>query len=323
METTLRPTTLRETACVSAIDSRRARFVDDVCSMHDVLRFRRLVAAIEASSSADVYVARRHGVVTIAARTRDIPARYLVGLLGFRLAEYLRVGFACKTVTAKRALFAEPAHVVNPDDWHVVALDERTGQILGYVELVGPAPGFARVDRGDDADRPFPVEQSHRIDILSAFGARDRHSRSSIREVKRFLHRGSMTDRGLRLRVSLECLLALARVVEGQAATISAIIGDAESHVALRHVVLLGLDVRVLAGTEPRLPDEDLMHPAYVTRADVKPFFAELPGVQEIRRRSAVIEQVVDNADIFAEVGRLAEEMQGSVESVAVTAPAA
>ena len=124
-------------------------------------------------------------------------------------------------------------------------------------------------------------------------------------------------------RVSLECLLALARVVEAEFPGIAAIIGDAESHVALSHVVLLGLDVRVLVGTAPSLPDEDLMHPAYETRADVKPFFAEVPELQEIQRHAAVIGRVLDNSDIFADIALLGEEMQGSVQNVVLAAPAA
>ena len=93
LETKVRLGSVRGPECISAIDPRSARFVDDVCSLHDVLRFKRLVAAIE-DSSADYYVARRYGIVTLAARTCDIPRRYLLGVLGFRLAEYLRVGYA-------------------------------------------------------------------------------------------------------------------------------------------------------------------------------------------------------------------------------------
>jgi hypothetical protein len=322
VDTKVNSESVREPERIPAIDPRTARFVDDVCSLHDVLRFSRLVTAVENAAS-ECYVARRHGVVTLAVRTRDIPHRYLLGILGFRLAGYLRVGFASGEVAAKRALFSEPSHIVHPDDWHIIALNEQTGHILGYVELVGPEVGVAGIHAVDSNTRMFSVERSHRVDFLSAFGVSDRYPRDSVREVKRFLHRRSLTDRGLRLRVSLECLLALGRIVEFHFPGIAAVVGDAESHVALRHVVLLGLDARVLMGTTPWLPDDDLMHPAYVTRTEVRPFLAAVPDLGEIQRRAAAIDRVLDNTDIFAEIAVLGEAMQGSVDHVALAAPAA
>jgi hypothetical protein len=310
-----------EPESIATLDPRTSRFVDDVCSVHDMLRFSRLVDLVE-KATAKCYVVRRHGVVTIAARTCDIPHRYLIGILGFRLAQYLAVGFASAKVTAKRGLFCEPMGVLNPEDWHVIALHEETGQILGYVELAGPQVGVA-IHAADSNSGTLPVEHSHGVDLLSAFGVQDRLPRRTVREVKRFVHRRSMTDRALRLRVSLECLLALTRVVESHFPDIAALVGDAESHVALRHVILLGLEVRVLVGTTPSLPEEDLMHPAYVIRSDVKPFFAEVPDLGEIRRRAAVIDSVLDNSDIFADIALLGEAMQGSVEHVHLSASAA
>ncbi len=93
--------------------------------------------------------------------------------------------------------------------------------------------------------------------------------------------------------------------------------GDIEEHVALRHLLLAGLDVQVVDGTAPQLPESDLMHLAYVQRSAVKPFVAEVPAREELERRVEVVERVLTSPDLFAAVAGMPEELLGTTRRIA------
>jgi hypothetical protein len=290
------------------------RYTRDIRRLHDVLRWGRIYDELAGVDTA--YRARRHSVVTIAAQTKDIPYRYLLALAGFRLAQYLRVGYASSEVTFRDALFREPLAALHPTDWHALALDETSGEILGYLELAGNGDRTAQPVTGASNRNPFPVEQTHRIDLFQTVTPRRDLTTHTVWEAKRFVHNGNIHRKDLRLRVSLELLLAMGRIVESSYPAVLAVVGDAEENVALRHVVLLGLHATVITGTTPRLPDDDLTHPMYITRDVVEPFYAEVPDLGEISRRAAIIDKVIDQPDIFTDIHLLMTEMHGTVDRV-------
>lgn len=303
-----------ETAPTPEKDCVAQRYTRDIRHLHDVLRWGRIYDELAGVGTA--YRVRRNGVVTVAAQTKDIPHRYLLGLAGFRLAQYLRVGYASNEVTFRQALFCEPITALNPTDWHALALDETSGEILGYLELAGNGDGIPQPVHGASNRNPFPVEQAHRIDLFQAVAPRRDLTTHTVWEAKRFVHNGNIQRKDLRLRVSLELLLAMGRIVESAYPAVLAVIGDAEAHVALRHVVLLGLHATVVTGTVPRLPDDDLTHPMYITRDVVEPFYAEVPDLAEISRRAAIIDNVIDQPDIFTDIRLLMTEMPGTVHHI-------
>ena len=89
---------------------------------------------------------------------------------------------------------------------------DGNGQILGYLGLVGAGDSVPRPL--DDPDRAlFPVEVAHGINLYDAVPSVRSVTTDQVRELKRFVHRRSMTDRILRLRVSLELLLAAGTIV--------------------------------------------------------------------------------------------------------------
>jgi hypothetical protein len=295
-------------------DSETQRYTRDIRRLQDDLRWGRIYDELAGVSNA--YRVRRHGVVTVAAQTKDIPHRYLLGLAGFRLAQYLRLGYASSDVTFRKALFCEPITVLNPTDWHALALDEASGEILGYLELAGNGDVIPHPVHEASTRNPFPVEEAHRIDLFQAVAARHDLTTHTVWEAKRFVHSGNLKRKDLRLRVSLELLLAMGRIVESAYPAVLSVIGDAEADAALRHIVLLGLNVTVVTGTVPQLPEDDLTHPSYITRDVVEPFYAEVPDLAEVSRRTAIIDSVIDQPDIFADIHLLMTEMPGTVDRI-------
>jgi len=300
---------------LSTMDAAQTRYVQDVLAVHERLSFGGLVRHL---SERDVpwLVTRPDGLATLAARTDQIPHRYLLGLQGFRLAQYLKLGYASNQVVYARSLFCEPSHALHPTDIHVVTLDQPSGRILGYVGLASSADAEPRDPAAEDR-APFPCEVAHGVNVFARVRPMPDLHTHEVREVKRFVHDRSLTDRTLRLRVSLELLLGLGRALQAAAPAVRVLVGDVEERVALRHLLLMGLDVYLLEGTRPVLPAHDLMHPMYEVRDVVKPFVACAPTGDELRRRTDLVERAVTGADLFAGAGLLVQHLTPTLQRVA------
>ncbi len=189
-------------------DNLSTRFARDVVTLNTQLAFRRLPNAL---LDAELLhrVERPNGLTTLTVRTDQLPDRYLLGLMGFRLAQYLQLGYACRQVVHAAGMFAEPAHHLADDDIHVVTLDAR-GRILGYLSLAGS--GDARpYELIDPARRPFPVEVAHDLNLFHRVEPVDGVRSDQVRELKRFVHSRLMQDKEQRLQVTLELLLGAGR----------------------------------------------------------------------------------------------------------------
>jgi hypothetical protein len=287
------------------------RYVTDIVGANAEFRYGRLLQRMLAS---DVeYTSAQHlGVVTVGGRTREVPEQFLRAVAGFRLGQYLALSYASPDVCYDRALHLEPLDSFKPDDYHLASFCEESGRLLGYVCLAGNGDLAPRPVTGRGRGKAFPVEVAHGIDVFSAVGAPALVT-SEVREVKRFVHARGMTSRPLRLRVSMELLLALSAAVGRGPAQVRALVGDVEEQLALRHLLLVGLDVHVISGTRPVLARQDLMHPMYVTRDEVVPFFTLLPGGEELRARTEILRAVVASEEILPAVHQLLSGLHGSV----------
>ncbi|WP_405777338.1 hypothetical protein [Streptomyces sp. NBC_00859] len=297
----------------------RRRYIRDILAMQERLSFRGLSKELEQSGNYLYRADRGQGVTVTAALTEQIPRRYLMGLGVFRLSQYLQAGYASPDIVFNESLFCEPIHGFGDADIHVIATDTGTGRILGYVSLA---------HSGDPEPQPvsaeervlFPCEQAHGMRLLSLLPASRGLSTHAIREVKRFVHDHAMTDRTQRLRVTLELLSGITGALCHPDSRTRMLVGDVERHVALRHLVLLGLEVHLVEGTTPDLGPTDLMHPMYVTRDKVLPFIAVLPPREEAVRRAALVEQAATAAAPFRAVRDLMASLAGTVNSIEVAA---
>ncbi len=284
--------------CHQSTGEAAVRYTADVVSLHRRLSFRGLSAQL----GPDQVLHREHrgdGLVTLAVPTRHLPHRYLLGLQGFRLSQYLQLGWICEETVYSGALFSEPAHGASPDDVHVICLS-GDGAIQGYLCLTACGDGGGSWDL-HDPDRPaFPVEEAHDINLFDHVEALPGVRTDGVRELKRFVHARTLTDKQQRLRVTLELLYGMGRVLQGVTPSVRTLVGDLEEHVALRHLLLAGLDVQLVEGTSPGLAERDLLHHMYLARASVKPFVAHLPAEEVVEERIALLEQALASEDLFA-----------------------
>ncbi len=300
--------------CTTTSGLRAERYVDDVVSLHRGLSFRGLLTRVDRRHLLHL-VERGDGLATVALETRHLPHRYLVGLQGFRLAQYLQLGWICADLVYSSAIFCEPVQAVHPHDVHVITMSP-SGAILGYLALTGPADGEP-ADLLDPARGQFPVEQAHGINLFEHVAGLPGVRTDEVRELKRFVHSRTLTDRTQRLRVTLELLYGMGQVLTDLRPAVRTLVGDVEEKVALRHLLLAGLDVQLVEGTAPRLDASDLLHHAYVQRAAVKPFVAHLPDSDEVASRVGLLEETLDSPDLFDATAQMARSATGALTRVA------
>ena len=148
--------------CTNPSEHPSDRYAADVVSLNRDLSFRNLARQDPAIFTH--FAERGDGLVTLSVPTRHLPHRYLIGLQGFRLAQYLQLGWACSSVAYRQAIFCEPVGVAHADDQHIITMNP-TGRILGYVSLATNGDDESR-DLFDPARAAFPVEEAHGVNIF-------------------------------------------------------------------------------------------------------------------------------------------------------------
>jgi hypothetical protein len=252
------------------------RFADDVVRLHGQLSFRRLPDAIKGEPlyfSDDI----GDGLITMTVCDSQIPARYLKGVLGFRLAQYLRLGLISNELVYQGALFHEPnaSSERAVENIHTVTLDAETGRILGYIGLVCSLDPESMPLDSPRRSR-FPAESAHHVDIISRFAEPGLGSHQ-VYEIKRFVCDLSMERGGQRARVPWHLILGLGSGVVNLGDKVRIVLGDSKESGALRHIRLLGMDPVVIDQTTPSLPKSELMWPSYTQKVLAKPFAAPVP----------------------------------------------
>ncbi|MBA8826612.1 hypothetical protein FHX42_003991 [Saccharopolyspora lacisalsi] len=234
------------------------------------------------------------------------------------MAQYLEIGWASPEVVTTRALFTEPMRSLRRHDLHFVTLDEKTGEILGYITLAQNADPQPVSVRDHESRHRFPVEGAHEVDLFGAVDAPAELTTHEVYEIKRFVHACWLDDAQRRLQISLELILAVTRTLESCTPRIRALVGDAEASVALRHLLMMGLNVTSVTGTDPRLNRDNILYPTYATRDVVEPFYARVPAPSGLSHRAACLEEVLSSSSPPTALRELLREVRGTVERVAV-----
>ncbi|WP_100502244.1 hypothetical protein [Geodermatophilus chilensis] len=301
--------------CTTPPRSATRRYAADIVALHDRLSYRHLLDHLP---HADLLhrAARGDGLVTVASTTEHLPHRYLLGLQGFRLAQYLQLGWACEEALHRSAGFCEPLQWLHADDVHVLTYSSRTGRILGYLSLTTSGAQEPR-DLLEPGRPRFPVETAHRVNLFESVAAPAGVRSDEVRELKRFVHSRTLTDRAQRLRVTLELLLGAGQTLVALEPAVRVLVGDVEEKVALRHLLLAGLDVHLIEDTQPWLPDDDLLHLAYTRRGEVKPFVAHVPDRAELEGRVELLEATLASEDLFEATDAFSGAVRGSARRTA------
>lgn len=255
---------------------RARRYARDIVRLHERLSYRRLPMEMEGDPLSLVEDPGA-ALVTVTGRDSQFPSRYLRGLLGFRLAQYLRLNWISADAVHRSAVFHEPLpHPRAVQNIHTVTLCTRSGKIRGYVGLACSAdPESLPLDSAGRV--PFPTEAAHGVDLLGRY-ARPGLGTHQAYEFKRFLRDQTMARGEQYVRVPWHLILGMGEAVLALDGAVRIVLGDAKEHVALRHLRLVGFDLHVVEGTSPRLDESDPMAPIYRQRVMAKPFVAPVPA---------------------------------------------
>ncbi|HEY5835809.1 hypothetical protein [Streptomyces sp.] len=293
---------------------RRDRYIADVLALHDRVSLRGLAAQVE-----PLYLARRpDGLTVLAVPQSGLPERYRLMIYGFRLAQYLRLNFASDRVAHACGLFAEPSGS-HGEEIHVIVLQESTGAILRYVSYLGTRDPRPRPVT--DPDRAlFPAEVAHGVNFFDHVPPADSPLSNEVWEIKRLVQRGSETDTPItqRLRITLEMILCFYSTLQRLDPQAKYLIGDGEEGLAIRRLTRSLKDITVIEGTTPRLPEDDLLAPSYVTRSEVKPFVARAPQGEELAELVRWMQAAVSGTDPLSGFRELVARVEGQIRRVRV-----
>ncbi|GGZ52088.1 hypothetical protein GCM10010344_17680 [Streptomyces bluensis] len=256
-------------------DARARRYAVDIIRLHERLTYRRLLTELKGDPLSLIEDPRRR-LVTLTARDSQFPTRYLKGILGFRLAQYLRLSWISPDSVHRTAAFHEPllgSRAV--ENVHTVTLCRRTWKIRGYVGLACSADAES-LPLDSPRRTPFPTEAAHGVDLLRRY-AQPGLGTHQVFEFKRFLRDQTMPRGAQHTCVPWHLMLGMGESLIGLGDAVRIVLGDAKEHVALRHLRLGGFDLHVVEGTSPRLGASDPMAPIYRQSVVARPFVAPVP----------------------------------------------
>lgn len=273
------------------------RYAEELADLHGRLSFRRLPEQLDGEP---LWLRRRDAspLTTVAALEQQIPNRYLLGIYGFRLAQYLRLDWVCADTVYLHGLIAEPRHHTHPLDVHVVTLDQRSGCIVGYVCLAH-GDQTATTTFGEQTRALFPFEVAHQVRVEEKLPDLSGVSCASAREVKRFVRDVTLRDKELRSRVPWESLTGLGAVLMSIDPRIELLVGDLQESVALQHLLSVGMRTRLILNTQPMLNAGDIMRPMYVKRSAVRPFVADVPALERMKTMIEAVDQALTSGEPF------------------------
>jgi cyclic nucleotide-binding protein len=237
----------------------------------------------------------RHGAAVVAVPTTSLPAAAMAGLLQFRLAQYLDIGFIDRRLAHRAAMRSEPASVVAPGDIHVVAGAPGTGEVLCYAVLEQPPDAVAGC-RLRSPDRPlYPVERVHGAGLYQRLPILPDLRVAKVRELGRFVkNQRPAAARELVARAVVELGVAVFRLVAGALRlTLDAVVGDLEEHVAKQNLDFFHIPSVVIHGTVPYQPSASYLYPRYQLHT-VYPFACLASDVYTALPRLHAIDQALE-----------------------------
>ncbi|MEU7059274.1 hypothetical protein [Streptomyces sp. NPDC046197] len=265
-----------EPGAADAVDLGAVRFAADIIRLHERLSYRRLPAELT-GRPLSLIEDPASALVTVTGRDSQFPARYLKGILGFRLAQYLRLKWIAAAAVHRGAVFHEPLPQPRAvENIHTVTLCQGTGKIRGYVGLACSADTES-LPLDSPRRTPFPAEAAHGVDLLGRYARAGLGTHQAF-EFKRFLRDQAMPQGEQYARVPWHLMLGMGEAMIALGDAVRIVLGDAKEHVALRHLRLAGFELHVVEGTSPRLSASDPMSPIYRQTVVAKPFVAPVPA---------------------------------------------
>jgi hypothetical protein len=267
-------------------------FAEEVIQAGAAVRLAALLAAPPAGIP--YHLPGRNGVAVVAVPSTSLTEEEVTGLLRFRFAQYLDIGFVDRRLACAQDMRGEPPGVVAPGDVHVVAGVPATGEILCYavIEQPPPAPAECRLRSGERA--LFPVEQVHGAGVFNRLPILPDLAVGKVRELGRFVrNQRPAADGELAIRAVVEACVALYRLMTGPLRLdVDAIVGDLEEHVAKQNMDFFHIPSVVVHGTVPYASSASYLYPRYRLHA-VYPFACLTSDMTTALPRLHAIEQAL------------------------------
>jgi hypothetical protein len=241
------------------------------------------------------WVTNRHGVSVVALPTSALPEGQLVGLLKYRMAQYLSVNFVDAEKVYEKRLEHEPLSNVELEDVHIVAGSAATGEILCYAVLrsLEALPGQTM----RDPYRPlFPVEKLYGWGIFNRLRILPDLRVAKVREVGRFVKNQRLSpldELGTRgpVEVGVALIYTLTRPLRMD---VDAVIGDIEESVAGQNLTFFHVPMVVIHSVPPYSSERSYLFLRYQYRT-IYPFAVLVSDLSEVLRgRLVAVEQALD-----------------------------
>jgi CRP-like cAMP-binding protein len=207
----------------------------------------------------------RHGIAVVAVPAVNLTAEDTAGLLRFRFAQYLDIGFVDRQFALSQGMRTEPVSVVTPGDLHVVTGVPATGEILCYAVIEQPpsVPPGCRL-RSEQREL-FPVERVHGAGVFNRLPILPDLSAAKVREMGRFVrNQRPSAERDQVTRAVVETGVAIFRLMAGPLRLhVDAVVGDLEEHVAKQNLDFFHVPSVVMHGTVPYAGSASYLSPRY------------------------------------------------------------
>jgi hypothetical protein len=126
----------------------------------DTANRQRLPELFRGSPRGALYrVPDRAGIGVVVLRTSDLSASQLMGLMRFRLGQYVAAGLFDPVQVHEQRLDFDPFCSLGPNDLHFLAGSTQSGQLLCYMTLRAPRKAAARARLRQPDRELYPVEQ--------------------------------------------------------------------------------------------------------------------------------------------------------------------
>ncbi len=226
----------------------------------------RLCALLTTPPEGTLYnVANRDGLSVVALPTTSLSGEEIAGLLAYRFAQYLRVGFVDREIVCAQGMRTVPLPGMAPGDVHVVVGIPATGEVLCYAVIREAPIAPARCRLRSCERQLFPVELVHGTGLYNRLPILPDLAVGKVRELGRFVRNHlSEADRNLTTRAVVETGVAVFRLLVGPLRLhVDAVIGDLEELVAKRNLDFFHVPLVLLRGTVPYASDANYLGPRY------------------------------------------------------------
>jgi CRP-like cAMP-binding protein len=238
-------------------------FADEVILAGAQVRLRSLLS--DPPAGALYHQPERHGVAVVAMPAAHLTGEETAGLLRFRFAQYVDIGFVDRQLALDQGMRTEPASVVAPGDLHVVTGVPATGEILCYAVIEQPpaVPPGCRL-RSEQREL-FPVERVHGAGVFNRLPILPDLPAAKVREMGRFVrNQRPNAERDQVTRAVVETGVAIFRLMAGPLRLhVDAVIGDLEEHVAKQNLDFFHVPSVVVHGTVPYAGSASYLSPRY------------------------------------------------------------